>query len=174
MRRLEREGYSLVELMITMAITSIVLGGLIMLLSFGARNVRLTQARVALQNQAKDAINHISTYVMEASDIQWDAGTGVLTIVKDKIGLDNNVESTERFLYWKSGKGIYFARESEVDPAALTADKKHLLLSDTLVFNCEVRENSDTERKILHVVIDLSDEDVAEFKCEKDIFMRNQ
>ena len=164
----------MVELMITMAITSIVVGGLIILLSFGARNVKLTQARVALQNQAKDAMNHISTYVMEASDIQWNEATGVLTIVKDKIGLDNSVESTEKFLYWKSGKGIYFARESEVDPAALTAAKEHLLLDDAKEFICEVRENSDTQRKILHIVLKLSDDDVAEFECEKDIFLRNQ
>lgn len=165
----------MVELMITMAITSIVIGGLIILLSFGAHNMKLTQARVALQNQAKDAMNHISTYAMEASDIQWNDGTDVLTIVKDKIGLDNNVESTERFLYWKSGMGIYFARESEVDPAALTADKKHLLLDDVKEFVCELRENADTGRKILHIKLKLKNEfDDADFICEKDVYMRNQ
>lgn len=174
MKQLQREGYSLLELIIAAAISVIVLGGLISLLSFGARNMRLTQARVALQNQAKDATNHISTYVMEASEVFWDEDKNVLTIRQDKTGLDNKVESSEQFFYWRFGDGIYFARESEVDPAALTADKKHLLLDHVTGFDCEVKVNGDTGREFLHVGMKLADADIAEFECEKDISMRNQ
>lgn len=173
-KQLQREGYSLVELLIAVAISAIVLAGLLGLLGFGTKNMRLTQTRVALQNQAKDATNHISTYVMEASEVFWDEDKSVLTICQDKIGLDNKVESTEQFFYWRSGDGIYFARESEVDPAALTADKKHLLLDHVTGFDCEVKVNGDTGREFLHVGMKLADADIAEFECEKDISMRNQ
>lgn len=170
----QREGYSLIELMIAVAISAIVLTGVLGLIGFGTKNMRMTQARVALQNQAKDAVNHISTYVMEASEVFWDETDHVLTISKDQIGLDNQVENTEQFLYWRSGDSIYFARESEVDPAALTADKKHLLVDHITGFDCEVKGNADTGREFLHVVLQLADEDIAEFECEKDISMRNQ
>ena len=57
------------ELMIAIAISAIVLLGIVSLLGFGTKNMRLTQARVDLQNQAKDATNHMSTYVMEGSSV---------------------------------------------------------------------------------------------------------
>lgn len=77
-----REGYSLVEMMIAMAITAIVITGLIALLSYGSRNMRITQTMTALQNQAKDASNHLSSYVMEASKTEWDDDKKVLIITK--------------------------------------------------------------------------------------------
>lgn len=174
MKQLQREGYSLIELLIAMTISVFVLSGVIALIGFGTKNMRLTQAKVALQNQAKDAANHISTYVQEASGVSWNEDDGVLTVVQAEIGSDNQVENEERFFYWQSGDGIYFAGESEVDPDALTADKKHLLLDHVTDFNCEVKVNEDTDRELLHVVMKLADEDVAEFECEKDISLRNQ
>lgn len=173
-KQLQREGYSLVELLIAIAISAIVLTGVLALLGFGTRNMRLTQARVELQNQAKDAVNHVSAYVMEASRVTWKEEGDLLTVSRDKIGADHKVESTEQFFYWRSGEGIYFARSSEVDPAALPADRKHLLVDHITGFTCEVKTNGDTGREFLHVVMTLADEDIAEFTCEKDISMRNQ
>ena len=49
-----RAGYSLIELMIAMAISAIVLTAIIGLIGFATRNMRITQTSVDLQNQAKE------------------------------------------------------------------------------------------------------------------------
>lgn len=67
-----RAGYSLIELMIAMAISAIVLTAIIGLIGFATRNMRITQTSVDLQNQAKETLNHMTTYVMEGSRVEWD------------------------------------------------------------------------------------------------------
>lgn len=187
----KRGGYSLVELMIAMALTAIVLVGLVALINYGTHNMRITQAMVALQNQAKDATNHISTYAMEASDIEWDEDNKILTIKKESIPQEVDSEGNypdpvvEICYYWwvdSDGDGvgtIYFAKHDKVadptDPtkANLTAGKKFLLVDDIEDFKCEVKENEDTGKKVLHVEMQLENER-AKFECKKDIYMRNQ
>jgi hypothetical protein len=111
---------------------------------------------------------------MEASDVSWDASSSVLTLVQNKIGADDKVESAETFYYWKSDEGVYFARESDGDPASIGADKKHLLVDHVKNFSCETKVNDDTGKRLLHVQLDLEDGDIAEFSAEKDISLRNQ
>lgn len=191
MTNLKRDGYSLVELLIAMALTAIVLTGLVALFSYGTHNMRITQAMVALQNQAKDATNHISTYAMEASDIKWDEVNKVLTIKRESVPQQINSEGNypdpdiETCYYWwadSDGDGVgavYFAKHDKVadpsDPtkANLTSGQNFLLADDIEDFRCEVKENEDTGKKVLHVEMQLENER-AKFECKKDIYMRNQ
>ncbi len=173
MKQKMREGYSLMELMIAIAISSIVLLGVVGLLGFGTRNMRLTQACVDLQNQAKDAINHMSAYVMEGSRVTWDEDSEILSIIREKTGDDNQTESTEYAYYWKKDNGIYFLK-AESEPDVLTADKKHLLSDHITHFECEEKKNEKSGKKYLHVSMKLTDDDIEEFECNKDIMMRNQ
>lgn len=193
MNEWKREGYSLVELMIAMALTAIVLAGLLALFGYSSHNMRITQAQVALQNQAKDATNHISTYAMEADDIKWDVSTGkdVLVItkpitLKDEDSGETTIE-TETCYYWVAedgddGKAICFTKkktkeildeDEELENLPSELNQQYLLVDDITGFKCEVKENDVTGKKVLHVEIDLEN-DRAEFKCEKDIYMRNQ
>jgi len=122
-----RAGYSLIELMIAMAISAIVLTAIIGLIGFATRNMRITQTSVDLQNQAKETLNHMTTYVMEGSHVEWD---------------DN---------------------------------KKHLLLDHVKDFTCEKKEDKEKKQKdILHISLQLKNEDMAEFTCDKEVVMRNQ
>lgn len=162
------------ELMIAIAISSIVLLGIISLLGFGTKNMRLTQARVDLQNQAKDATNHMSTYVMEGSSVVWNKDSKILAITKQKLGTNNLPEDIEMAYYWKKDDGIYFQKGEVSDLADLSADKKHLLLDKVTDFECKEKKNEDSGKKYLHVTLKLADEDIAEFECSKDIMMRNQ
>lgn len=191
-KRVERKGYSLVELMIAMTITVFVLAGLLALLGYGTNNVRITQSVVALQNKAKDATNHISTYTMEASEIAWDEDEEILIVTKKDIVQEQNADGTypdpkvETYYYWKDQDadhigGIYFARRDKViDPSdatkvILNAAPDFLLVDDIEDFKCEVEENDDTGKKILHMQLKLKNQlDEAEFECKKDVYMRNQ
>lgn len=191
-KRVEREGYSLIELMIAMTITVFVLAGLLALLGYGTQNMRLTQSMVALQNKAKDATNHISTYTMEASEIVWDEDKEILIVTKKDISQEQNADGTypdpkiETYYYWKDQDvdhigGIYFARRDKViDPSdatkvTLNAKPDFLLVDDIEDFKCEIEENEDTGKKILHMQLKLKNQlDEAEFECKKDVYMRNQ
>ncbi len=190
MKRRKREGYSLVELLIAMAISAFVLVGLLALLSYGTHNMRITHALVALQDKAKDATNHISTYTMEASDLEWDEDQEILivtkkAVVQEKDSTGNYPEpKVEKCYYWKDtnadGVGaIYFAkRDKVVDPVdstkvKLQAKKDFLLADDIQDFQCKIKKDKDTGKKVLHMEFKLKN-DYAEFECKKDIYMRNQ
>lgn len=191
MKKSKRSGYSLVELMIAMAISTIVLAGLLALLGYGTHNMRVAQALVALQNRAKDATNHISTYIMEASEIEWDDHNKILTVTKKSVPQEIKQEPSgvwkypdpvvEKCYYWKgTGKdAIYFAKHDKVlDPSdntkvILTPKQEFLLADDIQEFDCEIQEDKNTGKKVLHLEIKLSDS-ITEFTCKKDVYMRNQ
>ena len=192
-----KEGFSLVELMLSILMTSIILLGLITLFSYTSRSLRVTRARVAIQDQAKDSVNHISSYVQDSgSVVTWDGANEVLTVRKktiDNVGASASaVSAVDAYVYWKktdsSGTGhLYFADATSVDPgfnprddtsvidtSKLTADKTHLLTDDVDTFECSIdKKLSDSTKEVLHVQLKLKDS-VSEFNCEKDIVMRNQ
>lgn len=190
MKKRKREGYSLVELLIAMAITTIVLGGLIALMGFGAHNMRITHSLVALQDKAKDATNHISTYTMESSDIEWDDMKKVLVVTKESVSQEVDAVGNypapvvERCYYWKGKNangvgGIYFAKQDKVkDPADATkvnlvSKPEFLLVDDIKDFSCEVATDDATGKKVLHMEMKLANDD-TEFECKKDVYLRNQ
>lgn len=175
MKAKERAGYSLIELMIAIAISAIVLTAIVSLIGFATRNMRITQTSVDLQNQAKETLNHMTTYVMEGSTVTWDKDKKQLVITKNKIGALHQVESSLSSYYWLDGNAIYFAKDSDEKKAVLTADKKHLLLDHVKDFSCEKRTDKEKKQKdILHISLQLQEGDTAEFSCDKDVMMRNQ
>ena len=137
MKKLNKEGFSLIELLIAISITAFMTLAIVGLLGYGSRSMSLTQAKVALQNQAKDAVNHISAYVQEASDVEWydETGTPPKTVkspkttnknalVITKTTVNNSVSSTMDpttgkaegkptetstwYYYWLEGDSVYF------------------------------------------------------------------
>lgn len=77
-----------------------------------------------------------------------------VTITKDKIGADHKPESSLASYYWQDGNAVYFAKDTETKKAVLTSDKK--------------------QKDILHISLQLKNEDMAEFTCDKGVVMRNQ
>ncbi|MCH5265665.1 MAG: prepilin-type N-terminal cleavage/methylation domain-containing protein [Lachnospiraceae bacterium] len=175
MKKMNQEGFSLVELVIAMAISAIVMSSVILIIGYASRSMSLTQAKVSLQDQAKDALNHISAYAMEASGGLWTDSTKVLELHNQKIGDDGNIKSVDMYFYWQTDNALYFGdMTSAVSESALsTADKRYLLAENVDGFKCEIKKDDKTGKKILHVEITMRDE-MSEFICSKDIYMRNQ
>ena len=98
-----------------------------------------------------------------------------VTITKDKIGADHKPESSLASYYWQDGNAVYFAKDTETKKVVLTSDKKHLLLDHVKDFTCEKKEDKEKKQKdILHISLQLKNEDMAEFTCDKEVVMRNQ
>lgn len=78
--KLNNKGFSLVELLLAVVVSTIVFGAITALIAFSSRSMRDTNARIELQNQAKDALNHIESYTMEAEDAYWDDANKLLIL----------------------------------------------------------------------------------------------
>lgn len=109
MRKMNKEGFSLIELMIAMAISVIVMAGIITLIAYSTRSMNLTQARAALQDQAKDSVNHISTHVMEGNSVTpyddvvaGDSKTRGALLIQNKTIKQDGTEEFSWDLYWVS------------------------------------------------------------------------
>lgn len=219
-----KEGFSLIELMIAMAVTVIVMAGIITLIAYSTRSMNLTQARAALQDQAKDSVNHISTRVMEGNTVipyddvvAGDSKTRGALLIQNKTIKKDGTEEYTWYLYWvsaglSSGDSDMFCFASLADLAAETSQppipdeyvkkndteklsylsdlisatesanlqKGHLLCDDVSKFECEVQQKEDPAdstvkvgKQFLSVSLVLKDNS-SEFKCDKEIMMRNQ
>jgi prepilin-type N-terminal cleavage/methylation domain-containing protein len=60
------KGVTLVELIVTMAVSSIVIGMVVLIISSGSRSYRMGQQEVDLQMQAQTVINQLEDVVIEA------------------------------------------------------------------------------------------------------------
>lgn len=120
--KLNNKGFSLVELMLAVLISTIVFGAITALIAFSSGSMRETNARVELQNQAKDAMNHIESYSLEAEVAYWDKWNRILILfyderdgskmVKDledgtKTLADIKNMSSDSYVYWfKNNDGV--------------------------------------------------------------------
>lgn len=224
MKKTMREGFSLIELMIAMAITVVVMAGIITMIAYSTRSMSLTQARAALQDQAKDSVNHISTHVMEGSSVtpyddlvSGDSKARGALLIQNKTIEGDGTEKYTWDLYWVSA-GVesgdpdmlcfspladlvsevshspipdeYEKKDDTEKQSYLAAlipevestgiQKRHMLCDDVSKFECGIHQNEDPAdstikvgRQSLAVSLVLKD-DKSEFKCDKEIMMRNQ
>jgi prepilin-type N-terminal cleavage/methylation domain-containing protein len=174
------EGFSLVEMLIAIAISSIVLASLLALLGYSLRSASQTQARVALQNEAKDVVNHIAGYIMEGNHVSYDESNHFLTIYKDEEEPESTpitdtteykLKKTEQYCYYLIDGNLYF-KNIQKDGKARTDDeddlKRHLLSDNVKLFSIEIEEDDRT----VHIELELED-DNSSFDCKQDVYIRN-
>lgn len=174
----DREGYSLVELMIAIAMTAIVLGGVVAMIGYGSKNMNDTQQLVSLQDQAKDVMNHIAAYAMEGTDVTYSATDNMLVVTKNKVtnASGGPVSDPEtKCYYWKNGSNMYFEKLGVHDSPPSSADSPadHLLAENVGSINFDIVTNAESHDKVLKIDIKMKDND-AEYTCNKDIHLRNQ
>ncbi|MGB4659534.1 MAG: prepilin-type N-terminal cleavage/methylation domain-containing protein, partial [Mobilitalea sp.] len=66
----DNRGLTLIELIIAMAISSIVIGMVIVIISAGSRNFNIAQNEVDIQMEAQTVVNQIEDTIIEASWIE--------------------------------------------------------------------------------------------------------
>ena len=189
MKQKSKEGFSLVEMLIALAASSIVMLAIMLIMGFCTSTMRRTQQRVDLQEQAKDAMNHISAYTMEADSAVWSDSAKLLTIVKKTVQnvgtTERKVSATDIYFYWEKDNILFFfllkydlakeaGQESDVEHfvPSFAADKKHLMAENVSSLKCEkksVTSSSHTNR--LSVELEMKKDDVS-YKCHRDISLR--
>lgn len=123
--KLNNKGFSLVELMLAVVVSTIVFGAITALIAFSSRSMRDTEARIEVQNQAKDAMNHMESYALEAERAYWDDSNHLLILFYDEkqakemiSGLEDHTKSlsdikdmdSDSFAYWYDDGSIYFGK----------------------------------------------------------------
>ena len=169
-----KEAFSLVEIIITIAIASIVILALLAVLGYGMRSMSNTQAKVDLQNEARDAMNHITSYVMEsATNVYAVPSSKALVVYKTKIGYDDQEDTSQshQYTYRQDGNSLYFGKDEAI--ATLPLDKEHLLAEHVVDFECELINptTGSDEHYILNVTLKMKNEK-ATYDCKKTIYLR--
>ena len=98
--RTGKEGFSLIEMIIAIAIVGIVISAVLVLLSYATGMMRRTNNTVSLQNQSKDAMLHITTHLQESSEASWNATDHVLTMAKIEKNDDGSPKTITGCFYW--------------------------------------------------------------------------
>lgn len=173
-----RDGFSMVEMLIAVAVSAVVLSSLIALLSYTLRSTNQTQARISLQNEAKDVVNHMASYVMEGNHATWEDASGRLAIEKDmeQDEVDSStgavvtkLKKKEMYYYYLLNGALYFKNVSGGD-TSLTEDKKHLLCENVESFEAKP---DDADKQTIHITVKLKNS-VSEFECKQDVHIRNK
>lgn len=170
--RTSRAGFSLVEMLIAMAVTSIVLLTLLMILGYSMRSANTTEARTNVQDAAKDAMNHISSHVQEANHMKWDKDHTLLILQEDVYTTTagkKKLVKKDKYYYYAGGGKLYFKNVSD-GSYTLEYDDSHLLASDVDKFEAEPDKNENT---VVHIKIEMKNS-LASFSCNQDAHIRNK
>lgn len=136
--RINNKGMSLVELIISMAITAIILSMIIMLISGASHSFRRTNDKVNLQMESQIAINQLSTIVMGAKGIS--AITAPLPADKQYIIQGITGKDSYGVFYRDSDHKLFLIQKPTVASSdfATISEEDNLLAEYVSVFNIAI------------------------------------
>lgn len=101
MKRADNRGLTLVELMISIAISAIVLASLALFMSYTSRNYRRASEEVSLQMEAQTVLNQLDSMIMESTNVIYDDAEQKLTITQGGKGYKIIIRFHDGSLYYK-------------------------------------------------------------------------
>ncbi len=198
--KLNNKGFTLVELLLAVAISTIVFGSITSLMIYASKSSKLTNEKVMLQEEVKDAMNHIESYCMEAEaashltvggsevlvlfqrradleQVSSSVSGGAVDVSKVKdIGSAGSGENSYAYAYWWNGSNIYFGKcshDGDIDLTALPAENEYLLASNVAGFTCEVNQNPKSKKYSVDIGID-GEINASKYSSNRTIYIRNQ
>lgn len=71
-KRMDNKGFTLVELMISMAISVIVIASIAYFMNYSSKNYKSANDEVILQTEAQAILNQLNDLIIEASNVKFD------------------------------------------------------------------------------------------------------
>ncbi len=202
-RKLNDNGFSLIELLVAILVCTVVMGAITSLMIFSSSSMNKTNSRINVQTSAKDALNHMEAYVMEAEGVYYDSTHHAMIVFTNKddyenieshtLSLDKIATFTHNvYVYWLSGGDLCFGKlafpsaglstmelQKEngmlVDIMNLPANHSYYLLGeDCKKFECQINTNHVTDKKSVYLKVGFKDKIAPEYDSERTIFLRNQ
>ena len=184
--KLNNKGFTLVELLLAIAISTIVLGTLTALTVYASRSTKLTNEKITLQNEVKDAVNHIASWhTVPATGggtakvlVVYERRDDMKSIVTSSAVQVDMVETLESdaYAYWFMNGKLYFGKCShtgDVKIDALEAKDIYLLADHVKEFSCEVKKNEKSGKQFVEIDLQAG-LGRSEYSCNKTVYIRNQ
>lgn len=111
-RKLNNKGLSLVELLIALAISSMILSGVTLLVTNGVAGYNKQTTTSTLQDDANLTMNHITNSIMESNTIdlvQTDDGTNTYMFITHDKSTEAQGVASNKYIYDKENKILYVA-----------------------------------------------------------------
>ena len=175
------KGITLIELIIAMAVTTIVIGMTVMIISAGSHNYRLAQNEINLQSQSQASVNQIEDLVIEASWLEkktnvLNAGTTDVSsevtayIIYSGSGISALVyDRTRQMLFYLDGLSV--TQVSSLTTASYTKEA-NLMASYVSEFTIDSDSSNLLTNQETRVQITFQ-KDTSELKVDKTIAFRN-
>jgi prepilin-type N-terminal cleavage/methylation domain-containing protein len=105
--KLNNKGLTLVELMIAMAIATIVIGSITYFMATSTKSYRKANDEITLQLEAQTILNQLNELIIEAYNVKMNEATDLLTIYRGDMTYYIKLENNKMLLNKKqSGLGI--------------------------------------------------------------------
>ncbi|SHJ61512.1 Type IV pilin N-term methylation site GFxxxE [Anaerocolumna jejuensis DSM 15929] len=122
MKKCNNRGISLIELIIGMAITSIIIAAIILFMSAGSRGYQAAQCEISLQTEAQTTMNRIRDCVLEGNNIRYDSTNAVLTIYHSSGNGAAAADTMEIIWFNGSDHNLYLYRTTAGEKNSVLAD----------------------------------------------------
>lgn len=197
--KLNNKGFTLVEVLLAVAVSTIVFGALTALIIYSSKSTKLTNEKITIQEEIKDAMNHIESYCMEAETAVWQefnmssgkanalvvfqrrddikpfasaATNGAVTVQADRV----ETLSSYAYVYWFVEGRLYFGKCSDGGNIKLTdlkQDDIYLLADHITDFTCGVQKNKASGKYTIDIKLDGSINN-SQYSSGKTVYLRNQ
>lgn len=132
--RLDNRGITLVELIIAIAVSTIIFGAAMIFMTSAHRGFNIASTEINLQTETQVLTEQISEWVMEGNKIEVDVASKKLTVYRlDSVSIGST--ASKRVIWLGSGGDkLYMKRFTGVDKAEL--DTKIVTSADEKIENC--------------------------------------
>lgn len=116
-------GLTFIELIIAIAISSIIFGAAVLFLGSAQKNYNHTTAAVDLQAETQILTEQIGTWVMEGNRLENDGGKLVIWDIPREVtttlptGVTKDEKASRRVIWLGSGGGLYLEKQENIDDA---------------------------------------------------------
>ena len=161
--KINNKGLSLVEILTALAISSIILLGVVAFMNGGSVTYRTATTQVALQDDVQETSNYLYDLLQRSMEVVYDSTLNVLYLFMPK--KDTTIDSYEVYYvcYNNTNNQIYVGRRSVTDDNYATglkidgSDKNsfciqsNLLATEIKSFNVREERNAKGEPDLVHV-----------------------
>jgi len=171
----DNRGLTLIELIIAMAISSIVIGMVILIIAAGSRNFNIAQNEVDIQMEAQTVVNQMEDTIIEA---YWIEQKSISVDVAAYIIYAGQENSNSAIFYDKSQQMLYFVdglSTLQIRDLSLSSYTKasNLMASDVTAFSLNTDSSALVANQETQLQITLANSS-SKFTVDRTIAFRNQ
>lgn len=160
------KGYTLVELLVSVAIFSIVMIGIVSIMSSTSVMYRNGHQEVKLQEEAQIALNQLEEILVDADNTISTLGTGYYSV--------NN--TTQCYGFKQDGDKLFYKKVAAADAGSLGDAAGWVPMSDYVksfeIRGIQMSANRDTGDNRVEVVMEMENADYS-YVATKDVYFRN-